>query len=60
MDINRIIAFVVTSVVIYLLNKVIKFGFKILILCVGVAAFVYFTIPEMIPTIIDWGKNIVV
>lgn len=60
MDVNRIIAFVITSVVIYLINKVIKFGFKILFILVALAAVVYFVMPELFPQIIDWGKSIVV
>ena len=42
------------------INKVIKFGFKILFLLIVVAAVIYFVMPELIPQIIDWGKGIVV
>lgn len=59
LDMNRIIAFVLTSLAIYLINKVIKFGFKILLILIGVAAVLYFVMPEIIPQVVDWGKNIV-
>lgn len=57
LDINRIIAFVVTSIAIYFMNKVIKFGFKILILLIVIAAIIYFVMPDAIPVIIDFVKS---
>lgn len=59
MDINRIIAFVVTSVVIYLLKNVIKFGMKLLFILIAGSAIIYFVMPELIPVIMEWVQNFV-
>lgn len=49
MDIERIVAFVITMVVIGIFKSVIKFGFKVLIALALMAFVVYFAIPELIP-----------
>ena len=51
MDIERIIAFVITMVIVTILKSVIKFGIKLLVI-IGIAcAFVYFVMPEVFPII---------
>lgn len=51
MDIDRVISFILTMVIIYILKSVIKFGLKVLVLLVLGAAFVYFVAPELVPVI---------
>lgn len=51
MDMERIIAFVVTMVIVTILKNIIKFGIKVLVIIGIVCAFVYFVMPEMFPII---------
>lgn len=59
MDINRIIAFVITMVVIYILKSFVKFGMKVLLLLGLGAAFIYFVAPELIPVITNGINNFI-
>lgn len=57
MDINRIIAFVVTAVVVYLLKSVLKFGVKLFFMVLVGAAVVYFVFPEIMPLLDSFLPN---
>lgn len=57
MDIERIIAFVITMVVLTILRKIIRFGFKLLIILGVGFAIIYFAMPEMLPVIQEYIKG---
>lgn len=59
MDIERIIAFVITMVVVWILKKIIKFGFKLLLIIGFLAFIIYFAVPELIPVIHEYIKGII-
>ena len=54
MDMERVIAFAITAIIIWILKGVIKFGMKLLVLLLIGAAVVWFVFPEMIPAIQDF------
>lgn len=54
MSMERIIAFVITAVVIWVLKGVIKFGIKLALILVIGAGIVYFVFPELFPVIRDF------
>lgn len=58
MDMERIIAFVITMVIVTILKKVIKFGFKMLFTIGLACAVIYFVMPEMFPVIPETINNI--
>lgn len=57
MNIEAIIAFVITMVIVTILKNIIKFGVKVL-LVIGIAcAFVYFVLPDIFPIIPETIKG---
>lgn len=59
MDIERIIAFAITMVIVWVLKKIIKFGFKVLMVIVVIAFIIYFSVPELIPVIQEYAKSFI-
>lgn len=51
MNVEAIIAFVITMVIVTILKSIIKFGIKVLLIVGIVCAFVYFVLPDMLPVI---------
>lgn len=51
MNVEAIIAFVITMVIVTILKSIIKFGIKVLLIVGIVCAFVYFVLPDMFPVI---------
>lgn len=59
MDIERIIAFAITMVIVWVLKKIIKFGFKVLMIIAVIAFIIYFAVPELIPVIQEYAKSFI-
>lgn len=59
MDIERIIAFAITMVIVWVLKKIIKFGFKVLMIIAVIAFIIYFAVPELIPVIQEYTKSFI-
>lgn len=57
MNIEAIIAFVITMVIVTILKSIIKFGVKVLLVIGITCAFVYFVLPDIFPIIPETIKG---
>ena len=46
-------------VIVWVLKKIIKFGFKVLMIIAVIAFIIYFAVPELIPVIQEYAKSFI-